>query len=276
VRTSLPLALVALACMTGTAAANGDPASDVLFTANAYLPYKTPSRPTAKALARAIEFVYTRHFRVKVAVIAGRVDLGDVPSLWGKPSEYALFLGTELSRFYVGPVLVVMPAGFGIYDGGRSVAAEKHVLASATIKGAHPDSLTLSAANAVGQLLRSGALRSRDIRAPWANPFPATVQPGEVAPLKFGVSDDSGWSKTVARVLAGSRVLTTLRTPLARVRPPNPVSLRWKVPRNVPPKGVRVCVAASDATGNRSAESCLAVTVKPATIRRRTEPFGQR
>jgi hypothetical protein len=263
-RRSLPLALVALACMTGTAAANGDPASDVLFSANAYLPYKAPSSPAAKALQRAIESAYTRHLRVKVAVIASKVDLGDVPSLWGKPSEYARFLGTELSRFYVGPLLVVMPAGFGIYDGGRSVAAEKRVLGSATLKGAGPDSLTLSAAHVVAQLVRSRALRSRDIRAPWAYAFPPILRPGEVTPLKFGVSDDSGWSKTVARVVRGSRVLATLKTPLARVTPPKPVSLRWKVPRNVPQKGVRICVVASDGSGNRSAENCLAATVASA------------
>jgi hypothetical protein len=130
------LVLIAAGALAPLAAGNGDPASHVLYTQNVYLPYEAPPVSAAKALKRAVDSVYTRHFRLKVAVIAGEVDLGTVPSLWGKPNQYANFLGVELASFYVGPLLVVMPAGFGIYDGGRSVAPEERVLASATVKGA--------------------------------------------------------------------------------------------------------------------------------------------
>jgi hypothetical protein len=69
------------------AAANGDPASDVLLTQNMYLPYEAPSASTAKRLSRAVESAYARHYRIKVAVIANQLDLGAVPSLWGKPNQ---------------------------------------------------------------------------------------------------------------------------------------------------------------------------------------------
>jgi hypothetical protein len=121
--------------------------------------------------------------------------------------------------------------------------------------------LTRSAADAVGRLLRAKALRSKDIKAPFAYAFPVAVHPGEVVRLKFGVSDDSAWSKTRAQILVGSRVITTLKTRLVRVTPIKPVALRWKVPKNLPEKGVRVCVVASDGAGNRSTKNCGALAV---------------
>ena len=74
--------------------------------------------------------VYARGDRVKVALIHTAEDLGAIPSLFGQPGEYAHFLGVELGLWYVGPLLVVMPAGFGVYDGGRSTAAAEQVLRS--------------------------------------------------------------------------------------------------------------------------------------------------
>jgi hypothetical protein len=255
------LALVALACAAGIARADGDPASDVLYTENVYLPYDAPPPAAATALKKAIESVYARHYRIKVAVIGSQVDLGAVPSLWGKPTQYAKFLGTELETFYVGPLLIVMPAGFGIYDGGRSVAAEKRVLGAASVKGSDSEALTKTAADVVGRLLRGRALKSKDIKAPFAYAFPATVHRGAVARLKFGVSDDSAWSKTTATILNGAKVLATVKTRLVRVTPTKPVAIRWKVPSSLPGKGIRVCVTASDAAGNRSAKNCGPLTV---------------
>jgi hypothetical protein len=260
-RTIAALTLLALGCAAGTASADGDPASDVLYTENAYLPYDAPPPTAASALKKAIESVYARHYRIKVAVIGSQVDLGAVPSLWGKPMQYAKFLGTELETFYVGPLLIVMPAGFGIYDGGRSVAAEQKVLAAASVKGSSSDALTKTAADVVGRLLKARALKSKDVKAPFAYAFPATVHRGAVAKLKFGVSDDSAWSKTVATLVTGSHVLSTLKTRLVRVTPTKPVVIRWSVPKSLPEKGVRVCVRATDAAGNRSAKNCGPVTV---------------
>src|SRR5207237_1081876 len=77
--------LVLLVGIPQRAAANGDPASDVLYSANVYLPYDVPSGSAERALKHAVDSVYARHFRVKVAVIAAQDDLGSVPSLWGHP-----------------------------------------------------------------------------------------------------------------------------------------------------------------------------------------------
>jgi hypothetical protein len=260
-RASLALLLVACGCLAETAAGNGDPASDVLLSENVYLPNEAPSASAAKALNRAVEAAYVHHFRIKVAVIAGQIDLGTVPSLYGKPMEYAKFLGTELESLYVGPLLIVMPAGFGIYDGGRSVAAEEHVLESMSVRGPDSESLTRTAGDAVDRLVSSRALRSKDIRAPFVAALPLTVHRGAVARLAFRVGDDSGWSRIVARVMVKSRVIATRRSRLLRVTPSKPVSLRWRASRNLPNRGVRICVVAADAARNRSAKTCSLVRV---------------
>jgi hypothetical protein len=261
IRTLVPIVLVVFACFAGTAGADGDPASDVLYTENVYLPYDTPPPGPAAALKKAIDSVYARHYRIKVAVIGSQVDLGAVPSLWEKPTQYAKFLGTELETFYVGPLLIVMPNGFGIYDGGRSVDREKKVLGAANVKGPSSEALTRTAVDVVGRLLRARALKSKDVKAPFAYAFPTTVHRGATAQLKFGVSDDSAWSKTVATIVRGSTKLKTLKTKLLRVTPIKPVAIRWKVPKSLPEKGIRVCVRATDAAGNRSTRNCGPVTV---------------
>ncbi len=54
-------------------------------------------------------------YPIRVAIIASRTDLGSVTELWRQPAPYARFLGQELSLVYRGPVLVVMPDGYGFY-----------------------------------------------------------------------------------------------------------------------------------------------------------------
>jgi hypothetical protein len=208
-----------------------------------------------------VDAVYARHFRVKVAVIATQIDLGSASSLWGRPGVYARFLGAELETFCAGPLLIVMPAGFGIYDAGRPVTAEERVLATATIKGSDSDGLTSTVADVVTRLLQAGALRSKDIKAPFATPYSSTVRRGTTARLRFGVSDDSAWSRIVAQVVARSRVVARLRTPLLRLAAAKTVSLPWKVPKKLPKDNVRVCVVAVDGAGNRSRKACSGVTV---------------
>ena len=106
-------------------------------------------------------------------------DLGSIPSLFGHPTEYARFLGLELSLWYVGPLLVVMPAGFGIYDGGRSTAAETQVLQSIPLSAGSPDELARSANAALEALTAAGALDSPDVRAPLVTAHPASGTRGK-------------------------------------------------------------------------------------------------
>jgi hypothetical protein len=123
VHTLLVLALLLVAGLPSAAAfADGDPASDILIAANEYYPYQPP---VSKAAARDLKRVTAASRRagapLKVAIIASQSDLGAVPDFFGRPQEYAQFLGRELrlvlpKQRYT--LLVVMPAGFGVF--GRS------------------------------------------------------------------------------------------------------------------------------------------------------------
>src|SRR5207253_9142514 len=108
-------AAVLAALSTGDARADGDPASDVLPTDSIYFPLSAPSADAQSSLTSAVSAVYANGDRVKVAVIATADDLGAIPSLMNKPDDYARFLGQELMGFYVGPLLIAMPGGRGVY-----------------------------------------------------------------------------------------------------------------------------------------------------------------
>ena len=138
------------------ALADGDPASDVLLAQSVFLPYPPPSGTAGSALQQAVDAVSKRGDRVKVAVIASPNDLGSVPSLFGKPSAYAAFLGQELGLSYAATLLVVMPAGFGVYDHGASTSADEAVLRNVVIPGATPDQLAGAARSAVDAPPRRG------------------------------------------------------------------------------------------------------------------------
>jgi MYXO-CTERM domain-containing protein len=116
----LTLAL-ALALPTAPAAfADGDPASDILPSQDAYYPYTPPvSRPLVTALNGLLTKVRTAGFPMKVALIESQGDLGSYATLFNSPQRYADLLASELptqpdkrvtDAFHL---LVVMPGGFG-------------------------------------------------------------------------------------------------------------------------------------------------------------------
>src|SRR5207248_5654461 len=110
----IALAVAALGGLTSPAArADGDPASDVLYFQDVFLPYAKPSADASKQLGTTVAAANKAGFRIKVAVIRSEQDLGSVPSLFNRQDIYARFLGTELKLFYTGRLLVVMPAGYG-------------------------------------------------------------------------------------------------------------------------------------------------------------------
>jgi hypothetical protein len=251
-------ALIALAALflPAAAVADGDPASDVLYLKNVFLPYPAPSSGAAHSLEQAVANAYAKRFRVKIAVVASASDLGSVPVLFGKPAQYAKFLGAELQSFYVGPLLVVMPAGIGVYDGGRSTAAEDHVLSGITVHGSRPDELTQIGASAVRKLLAAGALRSKDITRPFAIALPSSGKRGGDAKLRFSASDDSMRARLVVHLTTSSgQKYATLRAPLRILHPQRLDSLVWRAPRGAPGR-LRFCVVAIDAAGNRSVQVC--------------------
>jgi hypothetical protein len=238
------------------ARADGDPASDMLVIRNVFVPYEAPSGSAVAALTKQVEAVYAAGDRVKVAVVSTRIDLGSIPSLFAKPATYATFLGKELAGYYIGPLLVVMPAGYGIYDGGRSTAAEGTILAALPHPAsAKPNDLVDAAATAVGKLLRAGALKSADILEPFVETIGAGVAQHRLS-VRYYVFDDSGKAAVTLTVSRAGTTLYTAHFPARKTDYVKPAFSRVLLPAGVSPVGARVCVAAADAAGNVSPRSC--------------------
>jgi hypothetical protein len=253
---TIAAALAAAIVAVAPVRADGDPASDVLLDRNVFVPYETPSPSAAGDLERAVTAVYLHGDRIKVALIYGKDDLGAVPSLFGQPSQYAQFLGIELGLWYVGPLLVVMPGGFGLYDGGRTVAAGQQVLHSLPVAAGSPDDLVDSATSAVEHLGAAGVLRSPDVRAPFVTAYPAKATRGETVALHFDLFDDSGRSSALVRIYEGGSLLATRSSPMAFQTGTRHVVVRWPVPKTLESRQLRYCVIASDPSGNRSKPTC--------------------
>lgn len=114
------LAALLLLCTPAVARANGDPASDYLLVQSVFLPFSAKVDPGATAdLSDTIREADKVGFRIKVAVIGTRYDLGTAFSLYNKAQKYSEFLGLELSFQYRDHLLVVMPEGFGSSIDGK-------------------------------------------------------------------------------------------------------------------------------------------------------------
>jgi len=129
-RVWLVVAVVAAACVGASGArADGDPASDYLLTEQAFVsPNARVSTGNTRRLADSLTILGRAGYRIRVAVIQSRFDLGAVTVLDGKPRLYARFLSQELRFVYKGRLLVVMPNGYGFADDGRSVPDEQSVV----------------------------------------------------------------------------------------------------------------------------------------------------
>jgi hypothetical protein len=122
-RRSLVLACAAiLLAVPALAVADGDPASDVLLGQEVFLPYNPLSQGHQRELYSIAHAAAGAGFPVKIALIGASSDLGVVPGLFGKPAAYARFLSSELAGVFDGPVLVVMPSGFGLAAHGHARA----------------------------------------------------------------------------------------------------------------------------------------------------------
>ena len=127
---------LALGWSAAPARADGDPASDVLATELLYLPQDAgvPAAQQAQ-LGGLLQTTARDRYQMRVALIASRADLGSVTELWGQPQNYAQFLGQELSLAYRGPLLVVMPDGFGLYRLGGAPVSARAALAGVNAPG---------------------------------------------------------------------------------------------------------------------------------------------
>ncbi|HEY2769983.1 MAG TPA: hypothetical protein VGI87_05425 [Solirubrobacteraceae bacterium] len=174
-------ALIALAS-PAAAVADGDPASDVLLGQTVFLPY-APISPTAQRRLYAVTAAAAKAgYPLRVALIGARSDLGVVPALFGKPGQYARFLSSELTGVVNGPVLVVMPSGFGLAARGNALSTGS--LAAVSI-GSGTDGLGTAAvtaterlAAAAGHPLPAGAASAQ---APSPGASSATVRSSLIA-----------------------------------------------------------------------------------------------
>jgi hypothetical protein len=152
-RLALVLAAAALA-LPAVALADADPASDTLYTGRVFLPL---SAKVAPRLAKELDQVTLEAQRagrpVRVALIYKPTDLGGVPQLFGKPTEYARFLAGELQFVYPEKVLIVMPQGAGLGDHARLVA-NADVLHAKVAPG--PDGLAVTAIELVRKIAGVG------------------------------------------------------------------------------------------------------------------------
>jgi hypothetical protein len=255
--------LLCFGLVAGSASArggNGDPASHVLLVEDTFLPVGSPPPSGTAELRKAVADVYARSFRIKVAVVGSPQDLGTVPMLFNKPGRYANLLGREIASAFIGPLLIVMPSGFGIYDGGRSTAAELRVLKKLRVSGPSSVQLVRSATAAIRRLLGAKALRSKDILAPLAIPRFASVRRGATATLTYSVLEDSHRSKETIRVLAGTNQLARFTTPLRVSRYTDVRTVKWQVPSTVTDAdNLQFCVVATDPAGNRGRAQCAPI-----------------
>jgi hypothetical protein len=129
-RRALLVAAAAALVAVPVARGNGDPASDELIVNQVYIGIDVPlSNADRDALVKTVAEANERGYPIRVALIPFTSELGSAVSLWGRPQDYAKFLGSELAFVYTKPLLIAMPSGFGIYHRNKPVAKEQRVLA---------------------------------------------------------------------------------------------------------------------------------------------------
>jgi len=149
------VALLAAACallLAPHALADADPASDVLYTQPVFYSIdRLPSNAAQQRLNQVVKSATKAGYPIRVALIASPSDLGGVTALWGKPHQYARFLGLELAFVYKGHLLVVMPQGLGYAHKGKSSAAADELLRPIRVEPTN-DGLADAAVTAIAKL----------------------------------------------------------------------------------------------------------------------------
>jgi hypothetical protein len=195
--------------MTAPARADGDPASDVLATQQLFLPWDARFPAGRQAQLTALLAASARSgYPIRAAIIASASDLGSVTVLWRRPQEYAELLGEELSLVYRGPLLVIMPDGFGLYQQDRTASLHRSALAGVPLPAAAGG--LAGAAVAAVEHLASGAGHPLAVSGtrPAAGASPVAVTPW----LVFA----AGWG-----LIALAWTLSLRARPM-RIRPPRP------------------------------------------------------
>ena len=163
--------LLAVMLAPAVAAADGDPASDVLLGENAFYPY-SPAVSTAlqRTLNGETAAAARAHFPIKVALIASPTDLGVVPNLFDQPQKYADFLDQEISFEGKRSLLVVMPSGYGVQ--GLSPSATLAAASLTKPAGRNSNDLARAAITAVPKLAAAAGHPIKDL------PSASSARPG--------------------------------------------------------------------------------------------------
>jgi hypothetical protein len=90
-----------------------------------------------------------------------------------------------------------------------------------------------------------------DTRAPHVSAFSTSAVHGKVAKLRYWVLDGRGTTAETIRVYRRSRLLKTIRRPLADSNPFDLSHVAWRVPANIRGR-LRFSVRSIDAAGNKS------------------------
>ena len=176
--------MVALAAAP-VAAADGDPASDYLIGQKVFYSFDAGiPADRADGLTKLVANANTAGFTIRVALIRTNSDLGSVYQLYGKPQQYAEFLGQELRFVYRSRLLIVMPNGFGYAVGGRPAPAARRALVGLAAPNNNGSQIADAAMLAVQRLARASG---------HALPLPQT---------------DSGSSQTSDRIKIGAIAVT--------------------------------------------------------------------
>src|SRR3954447_12679703 len=159
--------LAAVIAVTATAveSADGDPASDVLPSQDAYCPSQPPvSKELVTALDGLLKDVRKRGYPIKVALAETAGDLGSLSQLFNDPQRYTNVLASELPANPHGKVkdelhlLVVMPGGIGGQNLGDKVDA---ALAPVKIDTkAQSDGLARAALEAVARVATANGVKT--------------------------------------------------------------------------------------------------------------------
>ncbi len=154
------------------AAADGDPASDILTLQDVYYGVGIDLRSKEAAqLPAMLQEARERGFETKVALISEFTDLGIATFLWDDPQGYATYLGQEIGLVYKQHLLVLMPKGYGYYRVEQSGLPERRRL-----RGLEPPATTgeflASAMKAVQRLAAAEGVR---LSVPDVEPPPGGV-----------------------------------------------------------------------------------------------------
>lgn len=193
----------ALVTFPAAARADGDPASDVLATQPLFLPQDAGiSTAQQGQLGELLQTAARNGYQIRVALIASRSDLGSVTELWRQPRTYARFLDQELSLVYHGPLLVVMPGGFGFYDPATPRQPQPGALAGVRIRAGGPGLAAASLAAVHGLAAAAG--------------HPVQIPPASAT----GPSTRSTDTAAIAAFAIGAALIVLAWTASLRARPP--------------------------------------------------------